>query len=578
MVILGISSFQQDAAVAIMRNGVIEAAIENRKLQPSAPQSLPQAAIDSCLKTAGVSWSDVQMVAIACDPIRGWRRRALTASSFLSGSVLTVLKQQGKEIARLSRETANFRVLKDRVASISKVVSVDHQLCHAGCTFFMSSFEKALILCLDGEGDGQSGLLATGEGARVRVQHDFALRNSIGRVYAAITSALGFAPFKDEHKIQWLGLEGEPLHHKLILRILRSNSGVFPAVDARYFCHEPGGRSKLSALFWRELGLHGEEAGLTLSQKQDLACSLHTALVELISDLLDRSLKKEKLEHICLGGGLFQSALLVSAVERRFGIGNVFVPPAGGNAGCAIGAASWMWHHELGNPRKPEVRSIYWGPSYSRNEVKDVLDNVKARYTVQSTQEKKLNSAVRLLHAGKIVGWYHGATEFGPRALGHRSILASPWTPYIVENLNDFVKHRESFRPFAVSVREEDCPKYFVASPLCRLMNSLASVRSDANVLPGAIQLRGGLVRLHIVEKEVDSILWELLRRFGEKAPAPILVNTSFNLPQEPPVVRPKDAIRTFFCSGLDAVFIDNFLLTKSSAAHVLNDAPVTTV
>jgi carbamoyltransferase len=214
---------------------------------------------------------------------------------------------------------------------------------------------------------------------------------------------------------------------------------------------------------------------------------------------------------------------------------------------------------------------VYWGPTFTRTEIKDVLDNVKARYSLQNTGAKKLESAIRLLHAGKIVGWYQGATEFGPRALGHRSVLASPWAPYVTENLNDFVKHRESFRPFAVSVREEDCDRYFVGSPLCRLMNSLASVRPDTDVLPRSLQLPGGLVRLHIVEKEINPLLWELLRLFGEEAPAPLLVNTSFNLPGEPPVIRPKDAVRTFFCSGIDAVFADNFLLTKSSAAHVLN-------
>jgi len=286
--------------------------------------------------------------------------------------------------------------------------------------------------------------------------------------------------------------------------------------------------------------------------------------------------KKTGLKKISLGGGVFHNTLLVASLERKFGVGNVFVPPAPGNAGCALGAAAWIWHQQLGKPRSPEVKSVYWGPNYARTEIKEVLDNAKARYAVQSTGERKLDSAVTLLRAGKIVGWFHGATEFGPRALGHRSLLASPWAAYVTENLNDFVKHRESFRPFAVSVREEDCARYFTGSPLCRLMNSLASVRADVDVLPRAFQLVGGLVRLHVVEKDADPLLWELLRRFGEHEPAPMLVNTSFNLPGEPPVVRPKDAVRTFFCSGIDAVFVDNFLLTKSSSAHILNGRPGT--
>jgi carbamoyltransferase len=162
----------------------------------------------------------------------------------------------------------------------------------------------------------------------------------------------------------------------------------------------------------------------------------------------------------------------------------------------------------MGKPRKPEVRSVYWGPSFARAEIKDVLDNVKARYTLHSSGERILDSAIQLLRAGKIIGWFRGATEFGPRALGNRSILASPWAPYVSENLNDYFKHLESFRPFGVAVREEDCARYFEGSPLCRFMYSLAAVRAEANCLPRALQLPGGLVRLHIVENETNRLLW----------------------------------------------------------------------
>jgi carbamoyltransferase len=343
-------------------------------------------------------------------------------------------------------------------------------------------------------------------------------------------------------------------------------------VDNRYFHYDLNGALRPSALFWKELGFDAGELRLTQVEKRNLASSLQGAATDLISNLLAAFQKTTGLQRICLGGGVFHNTLLVAALERKFGVGNVFVPPAPGNAGCALGAAAWIWHHAMNRPRKPEIRSVYWGPSYARTEIKDVLDNVKSRYLFQNTTERKVDSALQLLRSGKIVGWFHGAAEFGPRALGHRSILASPWAPYVTENLNDFVKHRESFRPFAVSVREEDCAHYFSGSSLCHLMNSLGCVRPEADVLPRSLQLPGGLVRLHIVEKHTDPLLWELLGRFSEDQPAPILLNTSFNLPGEPPVIRPKDAVRTFFCSGLDAVFVDNFLLTKVSAAHLLND------
>src|SRR5208282_2255253 len=576
MLILGLSSLSKsDSAAALVRDGAIEAAIENHKLQPSAPRGIPEAAIQYCLSKGGVTWSDLDVVAIASDSFRGWGRRAFSRRRLSPVAPIATSYQQGKELRRFAREWIDVRILRHRLQDTHKVVSLDHHSCHAASTFFLSPFDKAMILTLDSEGDGKAGLLAVGEGSQIRVRDTMSYSNSIGWVYSRVTDLLGFVPSKEEHKMQWLGLEGEPVYKDNFLRVLRRPGEVFPKLDLRYFRRNLTGGFVPSPFLFDRLGLPAEESEFTARQKRNLASSVQAAITELISDLLASFQKKTGLQQICLGGGVFHNTLLVASLEHKFGVGNIFVPPAPGNAGCALGAAAWIWHQQMGKPRNPEVRSVYWGPNFARTEIKDVLDNVKARYTLHYTGEKTLDSAVELLRAGKIVGWFHGATEFGPRALGNRSILASPWAPYVSENLNDYVKHRESFRPFAVSVREEDCARYFESSPLCRFMNSLAVVRADADVLPRALQLPGGLVRLHIVEKATNRLLWELLGRFGEHEPAPILVNTSFNLPGEPPVVRPRDAVRTFFFSGTDAVFIDNFLLIKSSSAYILNGRSV---
>jgi carbamoyltransferase len=571
MLILGLSSlFKNDTAAALARDGAIDAAIENYKLNPSVPRGIPEAAIEYCLNKGGASWSDIDVVAIACDPFRGWMRRAFSSRRLSALAPVSTSYQQGKELSRFAREWTDLRVLRQRMDGPHKVVSIDHHFCHAASAYYLSAFEKALILTLDSEGDGRGGLLSIGEGNKITIEDTISYSNSIGWLYSRITDLLGFVSSKEEHKTQWLGLEGEPVYKDIFIRVLRRSGDVFPNLDLRYFRRNLTGGFVPSPVLFKELGLSGEKSELTAEQKRNIASSAQAAITELISDLLAFFQKRTGLERICLGGGVFHNTLLVASLERRFGVGNIFVPPAPGNAGCALGAAAWIWHQQMGKPRKPEIRSVYWGPSFARTEIKEVLDNVKARYSLHHTSEKTLDSAVQLLRAGKIVGWFHGATEFGPRALGHRSILASPWAPYVSENLNDYVKRRESFRPFAVSVREEDCERYFEGSPLCRLMNSLAVVRPEIDVLPRSLQLPGGFVRLHIVEKETDRLLWELLARFGEHEPAAILVNTSFNLPGEPPVVRPRDAVRTFFCSGTDAVFVDNFLLTKWSSAYVL--------
>jgi carbamoyltransferase len=225
------------------------------------------------------------------------------------------------------------------------------------------------------------------------------------------------------------------------------------------------------------------------------------------------------------------------------------------------------WHQAKGQPRYEleNGNGNYWGPSCASQEIKDVLDNSKSRYSVPNTSGRRIETAIHLLEAGKVVGWFQGATEFGPRALGNRSILASPWAPYVKENLNDFIKHREWFRPFAISVPEEDCARYFECSPLCRSMNSLAWVRPNADVVPRSFCLPGDRIRLHVVERKSNPIFWNLLKRFGEQAPAPMLLNTSFNLAGEPLVARPQDALRSYFCSGIDALVIENFVLSKAA-------------
>lgn len=574
MLILGVSSFKNDTAAALLNDGVIEAAIENEKLEPGATRGVPEAAISFCLEKAKELGKSVDVVAVASSPFHGWRRRAFSRVRLSPLAPVASAYQLGKEIGHFSREWTRLRSLKQKFARTpAQMLTLDHHLCHAAGAFFLSPFQRALIVTLDGEGDGRAGLVAVGENNQLRCTQAIHFAHSVGWVYSRITDLLGFIPHREEHKTQWLSLEGTATFRDEFLRMLRRPGSSLPCIDFRYFQRDFTGSFEPSDYFYRRLGLPAEKAQLTPEDKRNLAASLQAALTDVVTDLIAFFREKTGIEQICLGGGVFHNTLLIAHLEQEFGRGNVYVPPGPGNAGTAIGATTCVWHQQRANPRLPEISAVYLGPSYARNDVKETLDNAKARYELRNTMVRKVETAVQLLQAGKIVGWFQGATEFGPRTLGHRSILASPWAPYVIENLNDFVKHRESFRPFAVAVPEEDCSRYFIASPLCRIMNSLASVKSGTDILPGPLQLTGGLVRLYVVERRVNPLFWELLKCFGELNGAPILVNTSFNLPREPAVVRPRDAVRTYFCSGIDAVFIDNFLLTKWSAAHILKSS-----
>ena len=566
MRILGLSPFRHDTSSALLEDGVIRAVVEEGKLSRSkSTQGLPAAAIQFCLKQAAIDWKDLDYVVVAGRPFRGWMRRSAAGAKVSPLSPKAAAYCQVGEIGRLARELGHYRILRhqDGVPS-ARVVNVEHHLCHAAGAFFLSPFERSLILTMDEEGDGQSGLLAVGEGTRVRVLRNISYPHSLAWLYSQVTEILGFVPHVEEHKTQWLSLEGEPLYREVFHDILRKSGPGSVRLDSSYLEHGVGGRFVFSSKFWSKLRLPTNRTEWSDEQRRALAATVQQVCTEKVTEIVETLRRKEGINEVCLGGGLFQNSLLVAGLEQHLGLNCVFVPPAPGNAGCALGAALYLHHQTQHAPRKPVSLDAYWGPAYSRHQIKDVLDNCKARFSFQVMKDRQAENAVQLLLAGKIIGWFQGAAEFGPRALGNRSVLASPWAPYVKENLNDFIKHREWFRPFAVSVPEEDASRFFECSQLCESMNSLARVRPGVDGLPESFVLPGGLVRLHTVKKQTNPALWDLLKLFGESAPAPMLLNTSFNLFGEPLVVSPLDAIRSYSCSGIDALLMDNFLLTKA--------------
>jgi carbamoyltransferase len=572
MRILGLSSFTHDTAAALLEDGVVCAAIEESKLVRAKNTSgLPDAAIQFCLRSAGCSLRDVDYVAVSSRPLHGWLRRSLAGARIFPLSPFAAAYCQVGEVGRLARELGNFRALRQPDENSSnKVVPFEHHCCHAASAFFQSPFERALILTMDEEGDGRAAMLAVGEANRIRTVRSMPYPHSLAWLYSQITGLLGFKAHADEHKTQWLSLEGKPEYRGVFHDMLQPSRNGLPRLNRSYIGHGSGGHFVMSSKFYQRIGVAEQNPQFSDEQRRALAATVQHVCTEIVIEILEAFRKQYGINDICVGGGLFQNALLIHALEQRFGLNHVFVPPSPGNAGCSVGAALLLHHQVLEAPRKQACSSVYFGPSYARHEIKDTLDNCKARFSLQNTEERRADTMVQLLQAGKIIGWLQGAAEFGPRALGNRSVLASPWAPYVKENLNDFIKHREWFRPFAFSIPEEDAANYFECSALCRSMSSMARVRAGVECLPEAFVLPGNLIRLHLVERRANPALWGLLKRFGNYAPAPILINTSFNLFGEPLVVSPLDAIRSYNCSGIDALMINNFLLSKVSLPNVV--------
>jgi len=359
---------------------------------------------------------------------------------------------------------------------------------------------------------------------------------------------LGFRPRSDEHKVQWLAATGEPRYAGAFEKVVRGHS-----IDLSFF--ESG-----NAGFYKLLKLE-PNAELSAPQRADVAASMQKALEDYVIRLADGA------ENICLGGGIAWNALLVAALENSGKFKGVFAQPAAGNAGTALGAALSVWNELLGEKKRIDGGGYCLGPEYSASEIKRVLENCKLRFRLLATVPELLGAAVEQLESNRIVAWMQGRMEFGPRALGNRSILASPHDLYSTENLNTFIKHREGFRKFAASVPVELAQEYFEAGPNARYLATVSRVKPKyAKQFEGAVLatgLDGGLVRVHTVDRHDNPLYWQLLHAFGEKTGLPVLYNTSFNLFGEPLVCTPRDAVRSFYSSGIDAMVAGNFLLQK---------------
>ncbi|HWZ32207.1 MAG TPA: carbamoyltransferase C-terminal domain-containing protein [Bryobacteraceae bacterium] len=505
--ILGLGGLLGDAACAVLKNGELRAAIEEAKLtRGSAPGTIPQASIAECLRLADATRDNVDCVAIARPFARG-------------------------------PESEFHLALRDQFPK-SEIIVVEHHQAHAASAFFASPFEEATVLTLDHAGDFRCGARWHASGTQIQLDREWYYPDSLGRLYRAVTQLLGYRPGVDEHKVQWLSTSGDesaaPLFREILSDAARLDPSFFDA-SGSFGVKFPHGRHSQAAL----------------------ARGLQKTIEETVLKLAGEG------ENLCVAGGLFYNALLVAYLERSSRWKNVFAQAAAGNAGTALGAVYHVWHQVRRHTRRTDAGSLLLGPSYGAEEIKQVLENCKLRFKYLRSTDDLLATAVRMLGDHKIVAWMHGRMEFGPRALGNRSILASPLDPYSTENLNVFIKHREPFRKFAASVPVEVASEYFETGPNARHLATVGRVRPAHRKTFESAILGEELVRVHTVSEADNPLYHRLLHEAGKATGLPVLYNTSFNLFGDPLVSTPRDAVRSFYSSGIDALFVGNFLLEK---------------
>jgi len=415
----------------------------------------------------------------------------------------------------------------------ARIALVEHHRAHAASAYYLSGFDQATVLTLDRKGDSRCGALWNAAGTTVTLKEEAIFPDSLGELYSRVTRLLGFTPNADEHKVQWMSAAGEPRYRDLLAGMIESSEGTWARLDL----------TKLEQL--------------TSYEPKDVAASLQRVVEETVIRLAGLG------ENLCLAGGLFQNAMLVAALENSGHWKRVFVQPAAGNAGTALGAAAHAWHEVLRETRRIAFPTLALGTSYTAEEIKRVVENCKLGFRLLGTTNEMVASVVAELAENKIVAWMQGRMEFGPRALGYRSILASPTDPYASENLNQYIKHRESFRKFAASVPVELAGEYFEVGENAKHLATMSRVKPAYRERFASAILGDGWIRLHAVSAEENPLYHRLLLEAGKRLGLPVLYNTSFNLFGDPIVCNPRDAVRSFYSSGIDSMVVGNFLLEK---------------
>jgi carbamoyltransferase len=521
--IVGLGGLLSNPACCVIKHGGLASAVEQAKVsRHDRIGSFPEDAFHLALKVAGVNPGEIECIAMA--------------RPFAVGP-----------------ESVMQLELRARFPD-ADVVVIEHHHAHAASAYYSTQFHSASVLSIDRAGDFRSAVLFHGQQNRLTPLRELYFPDSLGELFNRVTALLGFEPRADEHKVQWLSAAGNPRFLQTFRELLRRGGASWPQINRNFFDAERLTHGGFSGRFYAETGIDSGEP-LSSETKADLAASLQAAIHEVVMAMIGPA------ENVCIAGGLALNALLIHSLEEKFR--NVFVQPVAGNAGTALGAALHAWHNFYGEEARVPFQTLCLGPAYSHEQTKQVLENCKLRFRFLLTEGGLIEQAVRALNDQKIVAWMQGQMEFGPRALGNRSILASPLNPYSTENLNVYIKHREGFRKFAASVPAEVVDQYFQVGANACYLATVGRVRAEYRQTFAAATLGKDLIRVHTVEKSQNPLYHALLTKAGETTGLPVLYNTSFNLFGDPLVCTPRDAVRSFYSSGIDALFVGSFYLEK---------------
>ena len=590
--ILGISAFYHDSAAALLKNGeIVAAAQEERFSRKKHDARYPYNAVKYVLEEGNVNLSEVDHIVFFEKPFLKFERLLETYMAFaprgFKSFSLSMPIWLREKLFQKKFLFDNLKQHDEKFQDINKIKFSEHHYSHAASAFYPSPFKEAVILTLDGVGEWATTTVAIGQDNKLKMLKEIHFPHSLGLLYSAFTYYTGFKVNSGEYKVMGLAPYGKPKYKDLIINELidLKHDGSFK-LNMKYFNYATGltmTNSKFSSLFGHPV--RDPKKDLLTDFHMDIAASIQAVTEEVILRLTKDISKEYKIKNLCLAGGVALNCVANGKILNEKHFENIWIQPAAGDAGGSLGAALAYWHQELKKPRtdlKDKMKGAYLGPKYSDDLIKKKLDFLKAKYIKKSPDETSLLVAKELSN-NKTVGWFQGRMEFGPRALGGRSILADPRSEKMQKELNLKVKFRESFRPFAPSVLREDVSSWFEIDYDSPYMLLVAEVKKDIQVsmsekdekLFGIEKLnvkRSSIpavthvdysARIQTVHKDTNQKYYNLINQFKKITNCPVIVNTSFNVRGEPIVCSIEDAFNCFMGTNLDLLVIEDYILFK---------------
>jgi len=573
--ILGINAYHGGASACLIKDGRLLSAVEEERFSRIKYQAgFPVRAIRYVLEEAGITPHDLAHVGIGRNPTANLLKKALFA--FRRRPSLNAIRSRlgaALEIGDLKTVFCD-RLGIDPNSLRAQFHNVEHHRAHMASAFFVSPYRRAAILSIDGMGDFVSAMWGVGDDRKMDVQSEVNFPHSLGIYYTAVTQWLGFPKYGDEGKTMGLAPYGTPRYLDRMRKIVRIQKDGTYELDLDYFVHhaegvtmtwaesEPFIGDLYSPRFVQEFGAPRVPRTEITSYHEDVAASMQVMLEEAEFALVRRLARETGEKALCLAGGVALNSAFNGKILPQTDFEDIFVQPAAGDAGTALGVCYYIYHHLLGQPRTFQMHDAYTGPQFDQASIEAALKEANVSYETLGDEEIIQRAAERVAN-GDVVGWFQGRMEWGPRALGNRSIIADPRRADMKEILNARIKHREAFRPFAPSVLMEATADYFDQSYPDPFMIKVYGVRPEKRAEIPAVTHVDGTGRLQTVQKEHAPRYWSLIHAFGERTGTPVVLNTSFN-DNEPIVCRPQEALDCFLRTRMDALAIGNCFVSKA--------------